>query len=90
MTEVEDRAILQEHVDLIDIRLGGKRQLLQGTLELAVILSNWAMDLLDHTARRTLGAVLVSLQLGEFLGIHYGNGSLVEICLHRKRVQEER
>lgn len=72
LTEVKDGALLQEHVDLLNVGLGNKGQLLEGTLELAVILGNGAVDLLDDAAGGTLGAVGVGLELGEFLGVHDG------------------
>lgn len=73
LTEVKDGALLQEHVDLLNVGLGNKGQLLEGTLELAVILGNGAVDLLDNATGGTLGAVGVGLELSEFLGVHDGN-----------------
>jgi len=69
---VKDGALLQEHVDLLNVGLGNKGQLLESALELAVILGNGAVDLLDDAAGGTLGAVGVGLELGEFLGVHDG------------------
>lgn len=82
LTEVKDGALLQEHVDLLNVGLGNKGQLLESTLELAVILGNGAVDLLDDAAGGTLGAVGVGLELGEFLGVH--DGYLFCVLLQRR------
>jgi hypothetical protein len=54
--EVDNVAVLLEHVDLLDALDGLDVQLLQGGLELLVVGAGGAGDLLDLTAGSTLAS----------------------------------
>jgi hypothetical protein len=60
--EVDDVAVLLEHVDLLDALDGLDVHLLQGGLELLVVGTGGAGDLLDLTAGSTLASA--NCQLG--------------------------
>lgn len=60
--EVNDIAVLLEHVDLLDGLDGLDVHLLQGSLKLLVVGASGLVDLLDLTAGSTLASVNESCQ----------------------------
>jgi hypothetical protein len=77
-TEVDDVAILLEHVDLLNSLDGLDIQLLEGGLELLVIGISGAVDLLDLAAGSALATIggknslLVRFVLGQVNGVWRG------------------
>jgi len=73
--EVDDVAVLLEHVDLLNSLDGLDVHLLKGGLELLVIGTGVAVDLLDHAAGGTLATVRKILLVGLRWNWNCGCGS---------------